>query len=146
MSRPCLKPLTPAIQTSSHLVSLPLAHTTLFNPSQPLSPRLSISRPIDHTCSSSSDLASPDVKQSTETSTSDTSPLTNTSSSPTAIRNPFTIITLFVNNVAKPKGKKSMVDDEVDEEEKDDQGRVKQAATEPCEKCGGRIVFATKGE
>ncbi|KAH7092196.1 hypothetical protein FB567DRAFT_404888, partial [Paraphoma chrysanthemicola] len=34
----------------------------------------------------------------------------------------------------------------IDEGEKDTKGRVVLANTQPCEKCGGNVVWATKGE
>jgi hypothetical protein len=50
------------------------------------------------------------------------------------------------DSFATPSHEESGAEVQDDEGEKDEQGNVKIAAQEPCENCGGRIVWATKGE
>lgn len=76
-------------------------------------------------------------QRSTETTAT---PAINTSCPPTASPNPFTTATLFATKSNKSKVLRPMVDDEIDEGEKDDHGNVLKAADELYEECGGRVV------
>lgn len=87
--------------------------------------------------------STPTLSTASQTSSSTNYQLTHSTLSQTEIRTWSEEVSSCVPLQDTPALHRSYSDDRG---EKDAAGRVVEASTEPCEKCGGKVVWATRGE